>query len=572
MTRSLWLAAALLASFASAQVLINEIHAQGPSASPALQGDYVELRNTTGNPIDLGGWQLKIWANDTGTVTTKTIPLQAACGSGLASSVIPGHCFYVLQEGGTLGGSLTDPVLAGVQGMRMGSSPWAATASIGAALVNAQGACVDYVYLRRSVLPPPATPPNLSGCAFTLVNIATSAGTNGHFKRLVNADTNTVADWSQDATTNVGTPGAPNTTLGATQTSTGACTAPSSASLYQLNQANAAFDIDGVSAGACALTELSRCVGAVVNVTIGGLAGAPFDVVLTAGNVVSATGGGLVLSSGQIFNLNIADPTLTYAFGGFTSPLFPVTLPYTLAFPLDLSLQLAAITPGAPDGISLSQATRLHATATTPSIAGPAGDDVSLTVNLANVSCAPPSINFWGTSFSNMHVTTNGRVTMGGADTAYTATLAAAMAGVGFVGHWVDYGTTVAGSVTYAVTAPGVISVNYNGIGYIGQTAATVSTFSIAFDTNTNTVAINNLSGIAPHPLTTTLGYLGITKGAGATDPGATTFAVAGSGTYPNGTDMSYAFGQAGAQLAGTGVNQIIWVPNLSLGYDWVAY
>jgi hypothetical protein len=35
---------------------------------------------------------------------------------------------------------------------------------------------------------------------------------------------------------------------------------------------------------------------------------------------------------------------------------------------------------------------------------------------------------------------------------------------------------------------------------------------------------------------------------------------------------MSYAFGQAGAQLAGSGVNQIVWVPNLSLGYDWVAY
>lgn len=216
-------AAALVSAALTAQgpVIINEVHGFGGGTVPALTGDYVELWNQSATPLNIGGWTLGTWIAFAGSVTTYVIP---------AGTFINGNCFYVLQEGGVAGAPLSDAPLAGVAGNRMGIfTSWQAQSSIGAYLKDGAGVNSDYVYLYRG-LAPPALPPNLgaagTGAAWTVGTVAVSGIGNGHLKRKVNADTNTVADWTQDATANLGTPGAINTSGGAMQTTLGACVPP----------------------------------------------------------------------------------------------------------------------------------------------------------------------------------------------------------------------------------------------------------------------------------------------------------------------------------------------------------
>ncbi len=223
LTRRAAAAAALLSAALSAQgpVIINEVHGFGGGTAPPLTGDYIELWNQSATPLNIGGWTVGIWAGNTGVVTNYVIP---------AGTFIHGNCFHVLQEFGVAGAALSDAPLAGVAGNRTGIGfPWSSNSAIGAFLKDGANVNSDYVYLYRGAAPP-ALPPNLAvagtGAAWTVGTVAASGTGNGHMKRMVNADSNTVADWTQDLTANVGTPGNINTSGGATQTSLGACIPP----------------------------------------------------------------------------------------------------------------------------------------------------------------------------------------------------------------------------------------------------------------------------------------------------------------------------------------------------------
>jgi hypothetical protein len=212
--------AAIFAASLTAQgpILINEVHGFGGGASPVLSGDYVEFWNTSTTPINLAGWTLGIWIGNTGPVTTYVLP----------SAYISGRCFFVVQEGGTPGAPLSDASFAGVPGVRSGLTfPWQSNSSIGAYLKSPAGVNSDYVYLYRAATPPPVPAPFLAaagtGAAFTPGTVSTTPTGKGHLKRMTNTDGNNVLDWTQDATANVGTPGAINTSGGAMQTSLGIC-------------------------------------------------------------------------------------------------------------------------------------------------------------------------------------------------------------------------------------------------------------------------------------------------------------------------------------------------------------
>ena len=87
-----------------------------------------------------------------------------------------------------------------------------------------------------------------------------------------------------------------------------------------------------------------------------------------------------------------------------------------------------------------------------------------VTVNLGAVPlCGPPSCTFYGTTYTQMHVTTNGRITFGTASTLATATVANALLAPGFVGAWSDFDTTNGGSVSITATTQ-TVTVNYNAI------------------------------------------------------------------------------------------------------------
>lgn len=54
----------------------------------------------------------------------------------------------------------------------------------------------------------------------------------------------------------------------------------------------------------------------------------------------------------------------------------------------------------------------------------------------------------------------------------------------------------------------------------------------------------------------------------GATDPGATVYALGGPNPGPAGLGMIYAFGPAGS-LTPAGLNMLLFIPNAGGNYDW---
>jgi hypothetical protein len=63
--------------------------------------------------------------------------------------------------------------------------------------------------------------------------------------------------------------------------------------------------------------------------------------------------------------------------------------------------------------------------------------------------------------------------------------------------------------------------------------------------------------------------FLGITRGTGATNPGAAVFSPADGAAIPNGTDMLYNFGLSGTLAPG--ISTINFAPNGFGGYDWTS-
>ncbi|MSR75947.1 MAG: hypothetical protein EXS14_10820 [Planctomycetes bacterium] len=234
---------------------------------------------------------------------------------------------------------------------------------------------------------------------------------------------------------------------------------------------------------------------------------------------------------------------------------------------LTASLQQLVVDPTSADTFRLSQAAQLQEQLNLFPIAGPVGDDVALTVPLL-CGTAP----FYGTSYTSMYVITNGNVQFGtaAANTTFAATVAAAATGNGRIGNWTDYNTAIGGSINITSPGPGLISINYNGIGYYSQ-AGTASTFSVLIDTGAGSLSIQGVNTIGVQlPPGAISAFLGISRGAGATDPGAALFAPAGVGTTVNSTQMLYNFGLSGTLAPG--INTITFVPNGVGNYDWTSF
>ncbi len=337
---------------------------------------------------------------------------------------------------------------------------------------------------------------------------------------------------------------------------------------WQVNQASASFDIDSQVGSAYGAVTVTRCINTTMTVNLGtSLTLPPWDLAIGTAPLVAANAGGITLPGGQFVNVNLADPTLTFLNGlTFTTPLAPSALPVALPAPIQFSLQMVVVDAGAAAGVSLSQPVALNVTATSAPIPGPAGDDVSLLVNLTGQPICGSPISFFGTSYSQMYVQTNGRVTFGTDSTAYTPSAAAA--NPGFVGAWADLNTTTAGSISISFPSAGVYSVDYNGVGFFGGPGTVTNTFQIVFDTNSGSILLGGLTGLATY---TSQQLIGISPGASATNPGPRTWALGGPNAMSSPTDMIYTLTTAGAAIAGTGVNNLLFYPNLG-GYDWTAF
>ncbi len=590
--RALTVGLALTAAVTAQPILINEVHGFGAGAAPVLPGDYLELWNQGSTDYSLAGHTIQIWAGDTAVGTSVVVPCQAD-----GRHIIPANGFWVMQESAiALLGMPNTGTLTGIHGMRGLPASWSSSSSMGAKVSDAGGNCVAYVYLRRASTALPVAAPNLGTCAWTLGNVGTTGASLAHIQRLTNANTNSVADWGHDATTNVGTPGAINTTGAATQTSIGPIVpiAPGPAA-WETNSPECSFDFDGGTNTAAAPINVNGCINATSNANFAStLIGLPYDLAVgfnlgVAPTTLCTVGTGITTAGGQTINIDLADPFLFFLNNATFTTLFAANfnIPILTGTPIpNISAQMVVADPGHPDGVRLSSLAQLHILSSVTNNLT-LTDDSTVAVNFPTLCGGPASIPFCGTTYTSFFVNSNGRVMFGAAgDTDNTATVAEALLDNPAVGCWTDLNPAGVPAGTISVsTAGSLVSVNWNGTVYFAT--ANPVTFSVVFDPVTGVITVNTTTipeNSTPAPTGTfDAQFLGLSRGAAgaATNGGPTVFAPAGSGSPMAATDMIYDYWDGTVANAPNGLNRcaslqtglasIVFTPSGS-NYTWAGF
>lgn len=331
-----------------------------------------------------------------------------------------------------------------------------------------------------------------------------------------------------------------------------------------------------------------------------------FEIAMSPAPVVPIGGGAFTFGGfGDSVHLDVTAPGLDFLNGGaggiVFSPLpgsgFPgstsanLTVPLTFSTAVDVSFQAGYTDPSIPNGVQLSQASQLHVTvASAATILATTFDDTAVNHNIvtSNTCYTLAGMPFYGTTYTDIWVTGNGRVTFGAGDSDFTPSITEALTDPPSVGNWVDMrpnATAAAGaqgSVTMSAVGPDVFRIDWNQVDY--WTIGTPTTFGIEFDAASGLVTIDNLNLMSPQVGANTSRdnqFLGISPGmaGGATDPGSTTFTIGGGGT-PAATDMIYdyydAVGTAGtpgitASLVPGTLNSIVFAPS-GAGYTWAGF
>lgn len=352
---------------------------------------------------------------------------------------------------------------------------------------------------------------------------------------------------------------------------------------YQVNQPRSALTVDGLVGTAQSPATKSACTNATVTMAFSStLVGSPWDVALGSRPLLSATGGAFQTAGGQIVNVDLTDPAIFFMnSGNIALNLLPFPGNYTSQMPTGtnpatLTSQQVLLTATHPDGLVLSQANQVDVGAGSVNLpAGPTGDDDNVTVALTAGGCGVP-VAFYGTTYTEFHVSSNGRVVFGAPDTSFSATVADARSGNPFVGFWTDLDPTSGGTINLTSPGPARVRVAYDGAPYWGEVAA--PTFAIEFDAQAQTVSLDGLAGIVANPqvfggFSGTNQFLGMSPGNNAQDPGTTTFAPSGSGAG-SGTGMLYDYYDWTANSSGLvsslqgSLDRITFVPSGS-NYSW---
>ncbi len=336
---------------------------------------------------------------------------------------------------------------------------------------------------------------------------------------------------------------------------------------YQLNGPTAALDFDGVLASAYTAAVSGSCAGSPVTACINGF-GNFCDVFINAAPVVPLSAGGLTFGA-NIVNLNLAAGMLP-VFGAWL-PLGPAmgTCPVMFGAPMgSLSAQLVVIDPTATGGVTLSQASQVNGI-TGGSLTLLNADDVSYMVDLtAAPLCRATGVPFYGTTYTQISVSTNGVVSPGTLGvTGWTPSVAAAMSNPGSVGIWSDWESNANPAASIVVNGSGLyggVDVTYTNVPYWGT--AVTSTYNVGLDALGP--RIEGITGLGTDPTGT---GIVLSQGGGlATDPGATAFALGGPfTTLTPTTDMLYNIG-TGSPALGGGANNIWFTALVGGGYSWL--
>lgn len=324
------------------------------------------------------------------------------------------------------------------------------------------------------------------------------------------------------------------------------------------------------------------------------------EIALNAHPIVPVSGSGIVLTTGQIVNLEIFAADVMFVNGGAVPDYFPLAvgggfpgaasvesvIPLSIQTPITVSAQAVFLDVAAPGGARFTQASQLDVIQVNSpaSIPGPTGDDDNVSIDLTQVpncwATATGGVPFFGTYYEVIHVSSNGRVLFGAPDVAYSPSVSEALNDDPFVGFWTDLNPSAGGNVTINRPAPTAVRVDWTNVPYFGTT--TPVSFGIEICLLCGAVTVDGLNGIAPNPSSLPGGdsqFLGISPGFPvATDGGASLFV--GGGIPANPTDMIYDFYDASVgvtgivpSLDGTGVVGVAFTPHPPVmpSYGWVS-
>ncbi len=371
-------------------------------------------------------------------------------------------------------------------------------------------------------------------------------------------------------------------------TSPAACSNMPNAAAYQVNQAGATVTFNGQQGSTTAPSITQVGTGVAVQFAMQtNLAAPPLELVLSFGPLIARSAATITSAGGQVLNIDFSAPYVFLNSGG-PQPLF-APLPINFSIPINFAaagsyaVQMAVLTPTSPDGVLLSQGCQANVAPPSCNLtfpAGPTGDDSTLAVPLTSGPCSQP-VTFYGTAYTTLHVSSNGRVCFGTGSTTPNVTLAGAMSGPPFVGFWTDLDPSAGGIILISKPSPTVISVSYNFVPYYAE--PTFANFSVDFDTQFNQIQIDGLQGILFNTLTQAANqgqnqFLGLSRGVGATNSGSTLFTFGGQGVAPNSTAMIYDVYDVTVSLSGlvpsvaVGTNRVVFVPATNGNYAWFGF
>ncbi len=339
--------------------------------------------------------------------------------------------------------------------------------------------------------------------------------------------------------------------------------------LYQVNQPVASLDVNGVQGAPCGRANPRVCLSAVANVNVAStLLGAGWELMYAASdNLVPLGAGGTPLASGQILNMNLGSPNLTFV-NALSFPPFPgnFSIPLTLPILLNVASQFLVLDPASADGFSLSQGVDLTFTDVT-SVPPPVGNDAFIAVPFSTLSCLPTTtFSFYGTSYTQMFVSTNGREMFGTSGSASgVPSVTSAQATTGTIGAWCNLNPMLGGNIAITGNLAGIVRVEYQAVPY-QSLAAVTNTFAIELDLLNGTIFLDGLTGIQASAPAGNL-FLGVSRGPGGTSPATPTSFLNPSGTTLNANDMVYEFGPTGTLAAGRAT--LFFFPNIFSNYDW---
>jgi hypothetical protein len=247
------------------------------------------------------------------------------------------------------------------------------------------------------------------------------------------------------------------------------------ASQFQVNSPLAHVTVDGVvtpsSSGPPAI--VTKNFGDPTTLTFGSSTpGVPFEGLLGTRPLVSAGIGGLVTGGLQYVNVDLGDPALSWWNGGVQPLQAPIPGLTTLTFNVapvvaTHTLQIGVASPSHQDGLVLSQGAQLVVEPgwCAQAVSLPLGDD---TFSLQPLGFP---FAFFGSSYTEVYVGSNGYVTFGQPDTsAFTSPVVLWSGPPRLAPLMTDLDPPAGGEVRFATDGIGGFSVCYDGVPNAGQT------------------------------------------------------------------------------------------------------